>query len=691
MSEASSYAIRVQNVAQSFSDNELTLLIYIQQLFILRVVSPVVARAQHDLVSSAEAICTALFGNSECHLSILSWSLYSIRDVLCAEVMNLTLPKTELNFNAANASLDFLEGSFMKHAASIMSSKAPNLWWMIQALLDSRKPGDLETEKSSGKDDLTPLDDDVELGEIGETNNDSDPAAKGQKDSGRKQALIVIKAIVVISILTHSTNQRCNYLQAILGIFFHSCSVPEKVIETLSHAGVCIALTTIHHAITSLSAKCTENLKRTVRTLCTMFAYDNFDIKFKVHHPTLENPSTFVSATSATAIPIYGVTDVNKDVLKWSRAYWDQSPLNPSPNAHPVIFSKDQQVLLRELIGKDTAKLPGQLLTQQQCRWAWHVRRILVMDCASFKNYQSDLGQPEIILEIPLHRTEQIPCRAMKYKESTNDGNIQVLDDLHRQGGIGEPGEKGFVAGYDVDMSEWVILVHGDLLTKERIDAVRSTRSIEDTAKARFQHIIFIPGLFHYKMACADAFWRTWVKPQECRNDASSFMEHIGILRPDDTKKFGSSPGFQMVHDAIHYDLTASMLDCWRTEAKGSLEAFAAHQPSWNDLVKMSESIIQKFVAKTADLAGERDKDSSQRDKRFENQTLRNRDELLYVDMSYAMNRGDIGCVKASMVPWIHIFKATGKHKYATHTLHFLKDLKDRFPSELRLVFIQIA
>jgi len=95
------------------------------------------------------------------------------------------------------------------------------------------------------------------------------------------------------------------------------------------------------------------------------------------------------------------------------------------------------------------------------------------------------------------------------------------------------------IKGFDV-----VILLHGDLLTKERLDSIQASRKIEDTLKRRFQHLIFLPGLFHYKMACADAFWRTWVQPKEGCSDINSLFEHVGVLRPDDTGKFGSSRGF---------------------------------------------------------------------------------------------------------------------------------------------------
>ncbi|KAJ7582031.1 hypothetical protein C8J56DRAFT_792909, partial [Mycena floridula] len=130
------------------------------------------------------------------------------------------------------------------------------------------------------------------------------------------------KSVVIVSIILHSSNQRCNYLQTILGIFFHSTSVPEKVIETLSHAGISVALSTIHNAVTSLSKDAANKLKAAARTLTTGFAYDNFDIKFKTSQPTVEHRAEFVSATSATAIPLYGITDANKDMLRWSTEFW---------------------------------------------------------------------------------------------------------------------------------------------------------------------------------------------------------------------------------------------------------------------------------------------------------------------------------------------------------------------------------
>ncbi|KIK10948.1 hypothetical protein PISMIDRAFT_19934 [Pisolithus microcarpus 441] len=89
----------------------------------------------------------------------------------------------------------------------------------------------------------------------------------------------------------------------------------------------------------------------------------------------------------------------------------------------------------------------------------------------------------------------------MDINNSTVSSNIQVVIELLAQGGIADP---MVVSEEDMedspDISEYVILVHGDLGTGERLQAAQLHRSIKCTSWNHLQHIIFIPGLFHLKM-----------------------------------------------------------------------------------------------------------------------------------------------------------------------------------------------
>ncbi|KAH7904696.1 hypothetical protein BJ138DRAFT_1018765, partial [Hygrophoropsis aurantiaca] len=331
----------------------------------------------------------------------------------------------------------------------------------------------------------------------------SRPTKRRRQAAARNMALTMIKSVVCISILLQNTNERCNYLQGILGIFLHSMCVPEKVIEVLAHSGLSISITSIHNAVNLMSKEISQKIRDGVRSLRTAFAYDNFDIDFKTAEPTIEHRGSFVSATSATSIPLFGVDD--STILKCSAQLWAADPRNPAPSA-VVADEMDEFDLLRHHMADTYSKRKdGERLSPRLAAFAWHIRAILIHHGQYFANDSDRLGEPVPIFKIPVHKTEQIPFRSMKIKQSTTDGNIEVMENLLKQGGIGEPSGEEFDAGNDVDMSEHVLLVHGDLLTKERLDSVRESRRIEDTAKNRFQYIIFVLGLFHYKMACADA------------------------------------------------------------------------------------------------------------------------------------------------------------------------------------------
>jgi hypothetical protein len=260
-------------------------------------------------------------------------------------------------------------------------------------------------------------------------------------------------------------------LQSILGIFYHSTSVPEKVIEMLAHAGLSISLTSIHSAVKSLSLEASRKIKAAVRTLATAFAYDNFDINFKSSEPTVEHPSSFVSATSATAIPLFGVS--NPEALRSSQCYWEKDPKNPSPSAQPIKINLEGLSAFH--LQSSSRKAPGQKFSPLLANYAWHIRDILIQRGEHFGSLAPHLAQPAAVNRIPLHQTTQIPCRSMNIKESMPDGNIEVMESLLRQGGIREPEDKRFDPENDVDMSEHILLIHGDLLTKERLDAVQDS------------------------------------------------------------------------------------------------------------------------------------------------------------------------------------------------------------------------
>ncbi|KAG1726520.1 uncharacterized protein EDB91DRAFT_1263675 [Suillus paluster] len=138
-------------------------------------------------------------------------------------------------------------------------------------------------------------------------------------------------------------------------------------------------------------------------------------------------------------------------------------------------------------------------------------------------------------------------------------------------------------------------------------------------------------------------------------------MRDVTQLRPKEMGTYCLKPGFRRMHQLIGYAGICQWLDC-------CLKAFAASKPTLDELKIIANEIALKY----------------QRDMQHENTLLLNKYFLLYEELSYSMNHGDIGRVETSIVAWIPILNATGKHKYATHMTNFLINTHFVFPTGLK-------
>ncbi|KAF8264332.1 hypothetical protein EI94DRAFT_1772696 [Lactarius quietus] len=266
--------------------------------------------------------------------------------------------------------------------------------------------------------------------------------------SERNTAIQVIKCVVCISIILQSANETCNHLQSILRIFVHSANVPQRVAEVLAHTGLTISIKSVQRAVKSMSTDSAHKIKKGLRSLKMAIAYDNFDINFKTSEPTLARQLSFVSATSTTSIPLIGVDNI--DVLHCSEALFH------------VTNTYDHN-----------PQTPGMDFSPQRKAFVWHVREILINHGQYFGYLSDKLDAPETLFRIPVSKTDQVPMRSMKIKQSSVDGNV----------------EPDFASTGDVDISEFVLLVH-----------VWDSRHIEDSPRNQFQFVVFVLGLFHFKM-----------------------------------------------------------------------------------------------------------------------------------------------------------------------------------------------
>ena len=302
-----------------------------------------------------------------------------------------------------------------------------------------------------------------------------------------------------------------------------------------------------------------------------------------------------------------------------------------------------------------------------------------------FRKFRAELSGPTPIGEpIPVTKTQIIPLQSLDITNSTVTGNIDTIEKLLEQTGLGdyEPPTP------TIPLDHHVLLFHGDLGTGDRINSAKLWRSIEGTPRARLQFVIFVMGLFHTKMACAETIWRTFLNDPKARSDHTGFYSDFRILRPRDSSALSSTFKFRPTHDAVRHIGTCRRLDCMRVlvqeDYHSSLQAFADTQPEWSVVQELARKAVQHFIPYPDELKSMDEKVPEERDEQLENSMGFNIYSTLYEEMSYAMDHGDVGRVEMCLIAWAPLFEAAGKTKYAHHTIKLVHDLNHVFPPRLR-------
>ena len=116
-------------------------------------------------------------------------------------------------------------------------------------------------------------------------------------------------------------------MQSVIGLFLHSNSTPEKVIELFARASLSISPDAIMKAVDSLSQEALEITRKVGKTGLVSYAYDNFDVELPTTlHGIEQTASNSHHLTSGTLIPLeHGVC---LDDLRCSNELWEKSAFN---------------------------------------------------------------------------------------------------------------------------------------------------------------------------------------------------------------------------------------------------------------------------------------------------------------------------------------------------------------------------
>ncbi|KAI0683413.1 hypothetical protein BC835DRAFT_1295982, partial [Cytidiella melzeri] len=640
-----------------------------------------------DLTRHCLPVLSSLYYNSLSHEQTLSWA-HSIMSKHYADAIDSLAHNIDhWHFSASQAKPAQIRDFRLEELAVTIQREQPRLWSLVFRLATGSEDTEPVTGDAIGED----LDaEDEEENNFDHAGPDAEQGLRRKKIHG----LRVIKTVTVTSILAHNRFQKCNILQATMGIFLHSCRAPEKLVKVLSRMGVSISLTSIHRAIHSLSRKSRLDMQRLGRSLLVSYAYDNFDVKFNTGIPSADGPSDLlVHLTSGTMLKLSH--DVRLDDLRVSGSLWDMNPNNPRAS-NPKHFNPltTFKMLYSLHPPPPVVHEPGKPRLGRRARYrSWiFVQTLITHGPKYFASMKSFVSQPEAVEMIPLCKTEQVPLRAMDINQSKVSGNIDAIMNMLGQAAVGKHGAE--ISGLEeINIAQFVQLVHGDLGTMERVISAMDRRAIEMAPEDRLQFVVFVFGLFHFKMVAADAIWRILVTPMDARKDPTGFMAFVSCLRPKSANKLINNVGFCEQHELIGHVGSVLRLDVWQVEARKrgylTLEDWARSEPSLEDITSISNQLVSQYVegGDGISMYQMQTKSADQRDKQHENTMRCHHYLLLYEELSYAMNAGDIGRVEILFQPWIQTFKATGKHKYANRMLLFMHQLYSVYPSGLRWVF----
>ena len=258
------------------------------------------------------------------------------------------------------------------------------------------------------------------------------------------------KHVFVTVIMGNSSNKEFNTLNCVVGFFLESKCMPEVIIELLVHMSVSLSTQTTHNMVNSLiwsAKKCNQGFPP------SMFIYNNFDLDFKVAQPTGRKSGTHVSMTSAT-FALY--TETRPKDMCFTKGLHATSPFNKD------LVPGDPRIYTPRVCNILPACTTHSGLYSLSVAFVWHLRAILLQQEPLFDCYQLQLGLPTPLEVLPLMRTVQFPASTINTDESQHDGNWQVLISMLDQSGV-----------CDERLEENLILVHGDLATKERLDGLK--------------------------------------------------------------------------------------------------------------------------------------------------------------------------------------------------------------------------
>ncbi|THV07052.1 hypothetical protein K435DRAFT_960028 [Dendrothele bispora CBS 962.96] len=283
------------------------------------------------------------------------------------------------------------------------------------------------------------------------------------------------------------------------------------------------------------------------------------------------------------------------------------------------------------------------------------------------------------------HKTDIYPLASLNIDESTIKGNAEVDAAVVEILGLRLAIEKFW---------ERIRIIAGDQLSLARLRALENIRAGQESEYEGFQWGVWMPGLFHGKMADMHGLLTVHLgKSHSARNPGCLAFHNARLNRLPITPT--SLPNFRTCRDLVFVSLYARVLHCLLlVSAKSSLEEYAKSVKTWSQLFNDAKAIYEIYANTVTvdDLRWERRTarpGNSQGDMVYENAILFLRDALISREYTDAIKAGDSGRVFLVLKIWALGFRGNGQMKYAYEMLHLIHCITSVWPEEIRKLVMQ--
>ncbi|KAG2008793.1 hypothetical protein CC2G_014185 [Coprinopsis cinerea AmutBmut pab1-1] len=530
---------------------------------------------------------------------------------------------------------------------------------------------------------------------------------KGLSEGRKARKRMTVVSSILSCFAEYSTFN--NILKRVLGLYLYATGAQRQLITVLSHLGITeswsrlvggVALSTVttdtidnESATNDSSPSSTKDKSEspgTLQQLSTLMrqksrglaalvtygsVYDNVNFTERVGEQIIGRSNSVESATAATIWPLHKARMEDMKLEDLNESFDTAEPLLVSD----ILHSSEEDALFTE------------------CLTHCILRIVVAHGGEGFKKFEKKLAEtlPRTDRAIDVHKTDLHPLPTWKIDESSIVGNAEVVEAITKELQL---------RNQPATWMKYARIIAGDQLSIARLRALANLRAGHEDAELSLQWGVWMPGLFHAKIADMHGFFTThWGKANAGVRNPGCLAFHNTLLR-NHPISITSLPAFRTCRDLVFVSLYARVLHCLlQVSGHATLEDYCDKVNTWEEFYAHGQQIHDEYASTRRHhiLRSARGpvppKEKTAKSKKdhvppplpkkgdmvLENAILFLRDSLISREFTDAVKSGDSGRVVLVLKIWALSFRGNGRTKYAYEMLSIIHNLQKVWPKPI--------